>query len=78
VDTKRRAYLGSHDGDRLVRREELDVGGGKMGDIHGLPKARLAILPGTTHIGMLQRVNFWGPMVTEFLDSDLNPKPPNF
>lgn len=28
-------------------------GGGKMGDIHRLPKSRLAILPGTTHIGMM-------------------------
>ncbi|WP_106593455.1 alpha/beta fold hydrolase [Dyadobacter jiangsuensis] len=54
-------------------------GGGKMGDMHGLPKSRLAILPGTTHIGMMmQRPNWLIPMVTDFLDSDLNAAPPTF
>ena len=53
-------------------------GGGKMGDMHGLPKSRLAILPGTTHIGMLQHVDWWLPMVNDFLESDLNVSPPTF
>jgi pimeloyl-ACP methyl ester carboxylesterase len=53
-------------------------GGGKMGDINGLPESRLAILPGTTHIGMMQRTEWLIPMITEFLDSDLNPTPPTF
>ena len=53
-------------------------GGGKMGDIHGLPKSRLAIIPGTTHIGMMQRTDWLIPMITDFLDSDLNATPPTF
>src|SRR5688572_27602628 len=53
-------------------------GGGKMGDLHGLPQSRLAILPGTTHIGMMQRADWLVPMVVDFLDSDLSPTPPSF
>lgn len=53
-------------------------GGGKQGDLHGLPKSRLAILPGTTHIGMIQRTDWLIPMITDFLDSDLNAPPPTF
>ena len=53
-------------------------GGGKMGDIHGLPKSRLAIIPGTTHIGMMQRTDWLIPMITDFLDSDLNAARPTF
>jgi pimeloyl-ACP methyl ester carboxylesterase len=53
-------------------------GGGKMGDIHGLPKSRLAILPGTTHGGMMQRWSWLVPMIDDFLDSDLNTAPPTF
>jgi pimeloyl-ACP methyl ester carboxylesterase len=72
--------LGDVDGVRYEHALELfrAHGGGKMGDIHGMPKARLAIVPGTTHIGMLQRVNWLVPMVNDFLDSDLSPKPPTF
>lgn len=53
-------------------------GGGKQGDLHGLPKSRLAILPGTTHIGTLQRTDWLIPMITDFLDSDLKAEPPTF
>ena len=53
-------------------------GGGKMGDIHGLPKSRLAIIPGTTHVGMMSRTDWLIPMITDFLDSDLNEIPPKF
>ena len=49
-----------------------------MGDLHGLPKSRLAIIPGTTHIGMMQHANWLIPMITDFLDSDLNTAPPMF
>jgi len=54
------------------------LGGGKMGDIHGLPKSRLAILPGTTHIGMMYRMDWLVPMIDDFLNSDLNTTPPTF
>ena len=53
-------------------------GGGKMGDIHGLPKSRLAILPGTTHISMMYRTDWWIPMINDFLDADLDAPPPTF
>jgi pimeloyl-ACP methyl ester carboxylesterase len=72
--------IGDADGIRYEHALELfrAKGGGKMGDIHGLPQSRLAILPGTTHIGMMQRTNVLIPMITDFLDSDLNAPPPTF
>lgn len=72
--------IGDVDGVRYEHALELfrAHGGGKMGDLHGMPKARLAIVPGTTHIGMLQRAEWLVPMINDFLDSDLNPKPPTF
>jgi pimeloyl-ACP methyl ester carboxylesterase len=73
--------IGDADGVRYEHALELfrAIGGGKMGDLHGLPRSRLAILPGTTHIGMvMQRANWLIPMITDFLDSDLNAAPPTF
>ena len=72
--------IGDADGVRYEHALELfrAKGGGKMGDLHGLPKSRLAIIPGTTHIGMIQRTDWLIPMITDFLDSDLNPTPPTF
>lgn len=72
--------IGDADGVRYEHALELfrAKGGGKMGDINGLPKSRLAILPGTTHIGMMLRTDWWIPMVTDFLDADLNAPPPTF
>lgn len=72
--------IGDADGVQYEHALELfrAKGGGKMGDIHGLPKSRLAILPGTTHIGMMQRTDWLIPMITDFLDSDLRSNPPTF
>lgn len=72
--------IGDADGVRYEHALELfrAKGGGKMGDLYGLPKSRLAILPGTTHIGMMQQTDWLIPMVTDFLDSDLNATPPTF
>jgi pimeloyl-ACP methyl ester carboxylesterase len=72
--------LGDADGVKYEHALELfrAKGGGKMGDIHGMPKSRLAILPGTTHIGMMMCTNIWLPMVTDFLDADLDAPPPSF
>jgi pimeloyl-ACP methyl ester carboxylesterase len=72
--------IGDMDGVRYEHALELfrAKGGGKMGDLNGLPKSRLAILPATTHIGMMQRTDWLIPMITDFLDSDLNPTPPTF
>jgi pimeloyl-ACP methyl ester carboxylesterase len=72
--------IGDADGVRYEHALELfrAKGGGKMGDMYGLPKSRFAIIPGTTHIGMMQRTDLLIPMITDFLDSDLNTAPPTF
>jgi len=36
-------------------------------DIHGLPAARLAVVPGTTHVGLCDRAEWVVPMIAEFL-----------
>ncbi|MGB8194810.1 MAG: alpha/beta hydrolase [Chitinophagaceae bacterium] len=73
--------IGDADGVRYEHALELyrAKGGGKQGEFHGLPKSRLAILPGTTHIGMFMQHQSWLlPMINDFLDSDLNEKPATF
>jgi pimeloyl-ACP methyl ester carboxylesterase len=44
-------------------------GGGVFGDIAGMPAAQLAVLPGTSHVGMIDRVDWLAPMVVAFLDT---------
>jgi len=72
--------LGDADGIRYEHALELfkALGGGKMGDVHGLPKSRLAILPGTTHVGMIQQTGLLVPMIVDFLEWDLDTAPPGF
>ena len=46
------------------------LGGGVFGDTPaGLPDSRLAILPGTSHVGVADRVDWLSSMVNEFLDA---------
>lgn len=45
------------------------TGGGVNGDIVGLPKSQLAILPGTSHITSVQKVSLLMAMVPQFLDA---------
>ncbi len=47
------------------------LGGGVPGDLTGLPKARLAVLPGTTHITVIARIDWLASMITEFLDEPM-------
>ncbi|UYQ94953.1 alpha/beta hydrolase [Chitinophaga horti] len=72
--------IGDADGVRYEHALELfrAKGGGKMGDMGGRPKSRLAILPGTTHVGMMQQTDVVVPMVANFLDADLDAPPPTF
>lgn len=42
-------------------------GGGVAGDLVGLPPAQLAILPATTHVGVLERADWILPMIEAFL-----------
>jgi pimeloyl-ACP methyl ester carboxylesterase len=44
------------------------LGGGVAGDLVGLPRAQLAVLPGTTHMTLVDRVDWLVSMVTQFLD----------
>jgi pimeloyl-ACP methyl ester carboxylesterase len=46
-------------------------GGGVPGDLTGLPKSQLAVLPGTTHVTLMHRADWLVPMVTEFLDAPM-------
>jgi pimeloyl-ACP methyl ester carboxylesterase len=45
------------------------LGGGVIGDIAGLPASQLAVLPGTSHVGLLDRVDWLQSMILEFLGS---------
>ena len=50
------------------------LGGGRMGDVHGIGHARLAVLPGTAHfmppgIGMLDRAEWLLALIPPFLDA---------
>lgn len=45
------------------------LGGGVAGDIAGLPKSRLAILPGTTHVTVVQQVDLLRAIIPPFLDA---------
>ncbi len=52
------------------------VGGGIMGDLAGLPKSQLVVLPGTAHFippgsGVLDRAGWLVPMIRAFLDAPL-------
>jgi pimeloyl-ACP methyl ester carboxylesterase len=45
------------------------LGGGVPGDFAGLPNARLAVLPGTSHFGVLASSDQLLPILTAFLDA---------
>jgi pimeloyl-ACP methyl ester carboxylesterase len=70
--------LGDSDGVRLEHAVELFklLGGGVMGDLQGMPKSQLAVLPGTSHFvppgfGLLDRADWLLQMVPPFLDADM-------
>lgn len=70
--------LGDSDGVRLEHAIELFtlLGGGVMGDLEGLPKSQLAVLPGTTHyvppgFGLLDRTEWLLAMIAPFLDAPM-------
>jgi pimeloyl-ACP methyl ester carboxylesterase len=43
------------------------LGGGVNGDLVGISRSRLAILPGTTHSGVVDRADWLGSMILDFL-----------
>lgn len=70
--------IGDSDVVRLEHAVELFrlLGGGVMGDLAGLPKSQLAVLPGTSHFippgsGMLDRADWLLSMIPPFLDAPM-------
>jgi len=68
--------VGDSDAIRLEHAVELFrlLGGGVMGDLAGLPKSQLAVLPGTTHFvppgsAVLDRADWLLSMIPPFLDA---------
>jgi pimeloyl-ACP methyl ester carboxylesterase len=68
--------LGDSDGIRLEHAVELFRlrGGGVMGDLAGMPRSQLAVLPGTSHFvppgsGLLDRAEWLLAMIPPFLDA---------
>jgi pimeloyl-ACP methyl ester carboxylesterase len=47
------------------------LGGGVVGDLVGLPRSQLAVLPGTTHVTLADRAEWLASMITEFLDAPM-------
>jgi len=48
------------------------LGGGVAGDLAGLPNSQLAVLPGTTHIGVIERSDWLLSMIPPFLDAPVD------
>lgn len=48
------------------------LGGGVAGDIAGLPRAQLAVLPGTGHVGVVDRAELLLAIIPPFLDAPLS------
>jgi pimeloyl-ACP methyl ester carboxylesterase len=47
------------------------LGGGVPGDFQGLPRSQLAVLPGTTHVTLVERADWLTSMITAFLDAPM-------
>ncbi len=47
------------------------LGGGVAGDVVGLPHSQLAVLPGTTHITLVDRADWLISMIEAFLDAPM-------
>lgn len=47
------------------------VGGGVFGDMMPMPNSQLAILPGASHVGIMNLPDLLVPMITRFLDAPL-------
>ena len=48
------------------------LGGGVIGDLAGLPTAQLAVLPGTTHVTLVQRADLLLAIIPSFLDAPMS------
>jgi pimeloyl-ACP methyl ester carboxylesterase len=71
IDAPTLAVIGDSD---IVRPEHAVrlfrlLGGGVEGDSAGLPPSQLAVLPGTTHLTLVERADWLVSMISAFLDS---------
>jgi hypothetical protein len=48
-----------------------DSGGGVPGDLAGLPPSQFAVLPGTTHMTLVQRADLLLAIIPAFLDAPM-------
>jgi pimeloyl-ACP methyl ester carboxylesterase len=66
--------IGDSDGVRPESALEMFtlLGGGVFGDIAGLPDSQLAVIPGSTHVGVMEKTDLLLPMITAFLDAPLS------
>ncbi|HEY6243237.1 MAG TPA: alpha/beta hydrolase [Pyrinomonadaceae bacterium] len=55
--------------DHIAEMYRLKGGGDVHGDMQPHPASRLAILPGTTHVTLINRMSIIIPMVNDFLDA---------
>jgi pimeloyl-ACP methyl ester carboxylesterase len=64
---------GDADGVRLAHVAEMFrlKGDEIMGDMRPRSPSRLAIVPNTTHVTLMQKVDVIAPMITDFLDASL-------
>ncbi len=47
------------------------LGGGVVGDVAGLPRSQLTVLPGTAHVTLVDRADWLLSMITAFLDASM-------
>jgi pimeloyl-ACP methyl ester carboxylesterase len=65
--------IGDSDGVPLMKAVEMFtlLGGGIFGDVAGLPDSQLAIIPGSTHVGVMEKTDWLLPMIKAFLDKPI-------
>ena len=67
--------LGDNDGISMAHKANMYhlCGGDVFGDMARLPASQLAILPGTTHVSLMQQPDRLLPLINNFLDAVLQP-----
>lgn len=85
IDDKTMIIVGDADGvslEHAIELFKLRGGGDKKVVVQGFftdsPRARLAILPATSHVGIMAFADLIGPLAVSFLDDVKPPLPPGF
>lgn len=73
IDAPTLVIIGDSDNVRPEHAAEMFrlLGGGVVGDIVGLPASQLAVLPGTTHVMLVERPDWLVSMIIAFLDAPM-------